>query len=146
MKEIRRKYVQGNTVVENKSSPFGGKDYDSLTDDFCSAAKSVFTDPNTYQRVGGMKQLDTPFDSGMTLVMSLWDDAAASMLWLDSQYPVDADPSKPGVTRGPCGTDTGKPDDERRLTPNSYVQYSNIRYGEIDSTYTSNADMEIFLQ
>ena len=100
----------------------------------------------TVVRVGGMGQLGGPFEKGMTLVMSLWDDSAANMLWLDSQYPVDADPSKPGVTRGPCGTDTGKPDDERKLTPNSYVAYSNIRYGEIDSTCTTNDEMEVFLQ
>ena len=27
---------------------------------------------------------------GMVLVMSLWDDHDARMLWLDSKYPVDA--------------------------------------------------------
>ena len=145
VKEIRRKYLQGGTVVENQPTTFAGKAFDSLTDDFCDAAKTLFTDPKTYQKLGGMKQLGGNFDKGMTLVMSLWDDSAASMLWLDSQYPVDADPSKPGVTRGPCGTDTGKPEDERKLTPNSYVAFSNIRYGEIDSTYSSN-DMEVFLQ
>ena len=143
--EIRRKYVQGSTVVENAASTFGSKSFDSLSDDFCAAAKTLFTDPNTYQRLGGMKQLDGPFDKGMTLVMSLWDDAAASMLWLDSDYPTDADPSKPGVARGPCSVDSGKPADERRKTPSSYVAFSNIRYGEIDSTYSAD-DAEVFLQ
>ena len=36
-------------------------------------------------------------DNGFVLVMSEWDDGAAHMLWLDSNYPPDADPSKPGV-------------------------------------------------
>ena len=37
-------------------------------------------------------------ENGYVLVMSEWDDGAAHMLWLDSNYPPDADPSKPGVT------------------------------------------------
>ena len=37
-------------------------------------------------------------DNGYVLVMSEWDDGAAHMLWLDSNYPPDADPSKPGVS------------------------------------------------
>lgn len=46
---------------------------------------------------------------GMVLVMSLWDDHAAYMLWLDSDYPLDANPNDPGVKRGPCPRDSGKP-------------------------------------
>ena len=34
-------------------------------------------------------------ENGYVLVMSEWDDGAAHMLWLDSNYPPDADPSKP---------------------------------------------------
>lgn len=49
-------------------------------------------------------------ERGMVLVMSFWDDSAANMLWLDSSYPLDKDPSAPGVSRGPCSTDSGKPD------------------------------------
>ena len=37
-------------------------------------------------------------ENGYVLVMSEWDDGAAHMLWLDSNYPPDADPSKPGVS------------------------------------------------
>ena len=43
------------------------------------------------------------------LVMSLWDDGAAHMLWLDSEYPPDRDPSEPGVSRGSCSPDSGDP-------------------------------------
>ena len=41
--------------------------------------------------------------------MSLWDDGAAHMLWLDSEYPPDRDPSEPGVSRGSCSPDSGDP-------------------------------------
>ena len=37
-------------------------------------------------------------ENGYVLVMSEWDDGAAHMLWLDSNYPPDADPTKPGVS------------------------------------------------
>ncbi len=73
-------------------------------------------------------------DRGMVLVMSLWDDHEVNMLWLDSDYPLDKDPSTPGVARGPCSTDSGKPSDVENNHPNSSVTYSNIRYGELGST------------
>jgi len=41
----------------------------------------------------------TPFlpSLGMVLVMSLWDDNAVDMLWLDSNYPLNKDPNAPGT-------------------------------------------------
>lgn len=33
------------------------------------------------------------------------------MLWLDSTYPTDADPSTPGKGRGTCATSSGVPAD-----------------------------------
>jgi len=49
------------------------------------------------------------FKRGVVLVMSMWDDHEANMLWLDSDYPLDKDPSLPGVKRGSCSRDSGKP-------------------------------------
>jgi cellulose 1,4-beta-cellobiosidase len=66
------------------------------------------------------------------LVLSLWDDHAVHMLWLDSSYPPGR--TGPGVARGPCGTDTGVPSDVESKYPNAYVRYLDIRYGEIGST------------
>ena len=73
--------------------------------------------------------------NGMVLVMSLWDDHDANMLWLDSDYPLDADPNKPGINRGPCPRDSGKPEDVENNYPNSSVKFSKIRVGDIGSTY-----------
>ena len=50
------------------------------------------------------------FDAGMVLVLSIWDDHAVNMLWLDSDYPTDADASAPGVSRGPCAVTSGTPE------------------------------------
>ena len=36
-------------------------------------------------------------ERGHVLVMSLWDDHDVNMLWLDSDYPLDKDPSEPGT-------------------------------------------------
>merc|ERR1712080_699903 len=54
---------------------------------------------------------------------------------LDSNYPLDKDPSKPGVNRGPCPEDSGVPEDMESNYPDATVKYFNVRYGEIGSTY-----------
>jgi cellulose 1,4-beta-cellobiosidase len=46
---------------------------------------------------------------GMVLALSIWDDHAAGMYWLDSTYPTNASTSSPGVARGPCSTTSGDP-------------------------------------
>jgi hypothetical protein len=74
-------------------------------------------------------------DRGMVLVMSLWDDSAVNMLWLDSDFPADRPASAPGVSRGPCATTSGKPDELMKDSPDSNVKYSNIKYGSIGSTF-----------
>merc|ERR1711977_792145 len=73
-------------------------------------------------------------EHGMVLVLSLWDDHDVSMLWLDSDFPTDQDPSTPGVARGTCSKDSGKPSDVENNHPDASVTFSNIRYGEIGST------------
>jgi hypothetical protein len=71
--------------------------------------------------------------------MSVWDDHAANMLWLDSNYPLDKPASTPGVARGPCATTSGVPKDVEANQGNSQVTFSNIRFGDIGSTYTGTA-------
>merc|ERR1712126_322434 len=73
--------------------------------------------------------------NGMVLVMSLWDDHDANMLWLDSNYPLDKDPSEPGVNRGPCPEDSGVPADVEAEFPDATVIFSKVRVGDLDSTY-----------
>ena len=77
---------------------------------------------------------------GMVLVMSLWDDHSAYMLWLDSDYPLDKNPNDPGVKRGPCSRDSGKPWEVEKQYPNAGVSYSNIKFGEIGSTVEFESD------
>jgi len=78
--------------------------------------------------------MDEAMTKGMVLVLSLWDDHEADMLWLDSNYPTDADPSTPGVARGTCDTNSGDPTTVERDQADASVTFSNIKYGEIGST------------
>ncbi|KAG8733819.1 hypothetical protein FRC10_012129, partial [Ceratobasidium sp. 414] len=50
-------------------------------------------------------------DQGMVLMMSVWDDHAVNMLWLDSDYPMAASGSSPGVHHGSRAMTSGVPAD-----------------------------------
>merc|ERR1711998_531945 len=76
--------------------------------------------------------IEKAIDAGVVLVMSLWDDHAANMLWLDSTYPVDS--TDPGALRGYCSADSGKPKDVESAQANSHVIFSDIKFGPIGST------------
>ena len=139
--EIRRLYVQNGQVIQNSQTNIAGMDtFDSITDDFCNAQKTAFGDTNSFEDRGGIKVMGEAFEEGgMVLVMSLWDDHAVNMLWLDSDYPTDADPSQPGVARGPCPTTSGVPTDVESQSPGATVIFSNIKFGPIGSTFKQPA-------
>ena len=77
--------------------------------------------------------------------MSMWDDHDANMLWLDSNYPLDKDPSQPGVNRGPCPEDSGTPEDMESNYPDATVKYFNVKFGDIGSTYPGGIQILIQL-
>ena len=104
LSEIRRIWVQNNETIQSSTITVGGKKFNSITDDFCNTQKQAFGDPNDYEKRGGHKAMGEAMDRGMVLVISLWDDYANHMLWLDSDYPPNKSPSLPGVARGPCET------------------------------------------
>ena len=99
----------------------------------CSDMKSVFGDDDDTKAKGGLKQMGKSMDNGMVLVLSIWDDGAAHMLWLDSTYPIDK--TGPGGPRGTCPTSSGVPSDVRRQHPYAHVIFDKISIGEIGSTY-----------
>jgi len=101
----------------------------------CAQSKVAFGDIDDFADHGGMGSMGVSLQRGHVLVMSMWDDHDANMLWLDSNYPLDKDPSIPGVNRGPCPTDSGKPEDMEANYPDATAKFWNIRVGEIDSTY-----------
>ena len=137
--EIRRIYVQNGKVIQNSYSTFPTlTQYNSISDAFCAAQKTEFGDTNNFASKGGLAQMGKAFEQGMVLVLSLWDDYAVNMLWLDSDYPTTKSASTPGVARGPCSTSSGVPTDVESQSGNAYVTYSNLKFGALGSTFKSS--------
>jgi len=68
------------------------------------------------------------------MAISLWDDVAVNMLWLDSAYPLDKPVTDPGVKRGDCpGGETSTPTYVRKTFPNAWVSFQNAFVGPIGS-------------
>ncbi|KAF4045764.1 Glycosyl hydrolase family 7 [Phytophthora infestans] len=133
--DVQRFYVQDGVTLEMPRSTFPAvKTMKSLTDTQCSAAKKLFGDMDDHKAKGGLAQMGEAMKSGMVLTMSLWTDHAAQVLWLDSDYPVTADPKKPGVSRGTCAKTTGVPKEVIAEQADATVAFSNIRVGDIGST------------
>lgn len=138
LSEIRRLYVQNGQVIKNSVSKISGvTETNSISDSFCKEQKTAFGDTNSFENLGGMSAMGGAIGRGMVLALSIWDDHAVNMLWLDSTYPTDADPAKPGIARGTCPTDSGVPSKIEVSEADASVIYSNIKFGAIDSTYSA---------
>ncbi|KAJ9142823.1 Glucanase [Coniochaeta hoffmannii] len=137
LREIRRLYVQDERIIENAIVQVPGIDKgNSLTDEFCAQEKKAFGGVNAFAAQGGMRGMGEALRRGMVLVFSVWDDAGSSMKWLDATFPDNSDPAKdPGTGRGPCKADEGKAEDLVRTAPWAKVKFSNVKSGEIGSTY-----------
>lgn len=134
LNEIKRFYVQNSKIIPNSVSTITGVTGNSITDSFCTAQKTAFGDTNEFSVKGGLATMSKALSTGMVLVMSIWDDHAADMLWLDSTYPTTK--TGPGGPRGTCATTSGVPADVEKNSPGASVTYSNIKWGPINSTYT----------
>jgi cellulose 1,4-beta-cellobiosidase len=130
---IRRSYVQGGKVISNSESKIAGVDAtNEITDAFCDQQKTAFGDNNYFKTLGGMGGFSDALASPMVLSMSIWDDHAADMNWLDSTYPVGG--TAPGNARGACDPLAGVPATVEAAHPDASVTFSNIRFGPIGST------------
>ena len=137
LSQIKRFYVQGGKVIPNSNVALEGVDpVNHISADFCSQQKTLFDDTNHFETVGGLSRMGESLKN-MVLVLSVWDDHAVSMNWLDSHFPTDADPTAPGVTRGRCDPTAGEPAKVEKEHPDAFVVYSNIKYGSINSTFTT---------
>jgi cellulose 1,4-beta-cellobiosidase len=133
--QIKRFYVQNGKLIPNSQSNIAGVTGNSITTAYCLAEKAAFGDQDPFTAHGGMASMSKALAGGMTLVMSIWDDHYANMLWLDSTYPVTK--TGPGGPRGTCSTSSGVPADVESQSPGASVTYSNIKFGPINSTYTA---------
>jgi cellulose 1,4-beta-cellobiosidase len=133
---IRRLYVQNGVVIQNSETNIPGiTTTNEIDTTFCEQQKVAFGDTDTFDSKGGITAMGDAMSTGMVLVLSLWDDYAVSMLWLDSDFPTDG--TAPGNLRGTCPTTSGVPVTVEADSPNAQVIYSNIKFGAIGSTFSS---------
>merc|ERR1711988_1570525 len=123
-------------IIEHPSYTVNGKQHSTITEDFCSDWVAVTQDGTNFLERGGLDAVEKAIDAGVVLVMSLWDDHYANMLWLDSTYPTDG--SQPGSYRGACSIDSGKPEDVEKDQADATVKFSDIKFGPIGSTTKSS--------
>ncbi|KAF4633191.1 hypothetical protein G7Y89_g4935 [Cudoniella acicularis] len=134
LKEIRRIYVQNGKVIQNSAVNVTGlKAVNSMDNEYCTAQKKVFPTTDAFAAQGGMSKMGDALGRGMVLVFSIWDDASGGMLWLDSTTGTG-----PGSVRGPCSTSSGKAADIQANYSDAAVTFSNIKAGEIGSTFASS--------
>ncbi|KAJ5469202.1 hypothetical protein N7475_006954 [Penicillium sp. IBT 31633x] len=139
LSEIKRFYVQNGRVIPQSVSTISAVSGNSITESFCSAQKTVFKDTDVFAKHGGMAGMSAGLSEGMVLVMSLWDDHQANMLWLDSTYPTTASSTTPGAARGSCDISSGVPAEVEANHPDAHVIYSNIKVGPLGSTFNSGS-------
>jgi hypothetical protein len=115
--EIRRIYIQGGKLYRNPSVKLPGdsREFSALSEEFCRATVSDWS----AKEWRTLPKLGESFEQGHVLVFSLWD--SSDMGWLDSgEY-------------GPC--DSPSKEEIEAEYPEMTVTWSNIRYGDIDTTY-----------
>merc|ERR1712048_582130 len=132
LKEVRQFYHQDGKKVEHPTYTVNSKKHNTISTEFCEDWVAETKDGTNFLGQGGMDSVDKALENGVVLVMSLWDDHEANMLWLDSTYPVDG--TSPGDKRGTCSTDSGVPKDVEEKHGKSKVKFSDIRYGRLGST------------
>ncbi|TDZ36984.1 Endoglucanase type C [Colletotrichum trifolii] len=123
LKELRRMYVQdGKVVLNNVVNLADVPRQNFMNDDYCDA-----TGAGDFLRLGGMTQMGEAMTRGMVLALSIWWDDATYMEWLDQGK------------AGPCSATEGNPINIVGVEPNPEVTFSNIRFGEINSTMSLKA-------
>merc|ERR1712232_1480756 len=130
--EVKQFYTQDGKTIEHPMYSVNGNTHDTITDDYCKDWVATTQDGTNFLDKGGLQTWGSAMDAGVVLVMSLWDDHYANMLWLDSTYPVDS--TDPGADRGSCPTSSGVPADVESQQGDSSVKFSDIKFGPIGST------------
>merc|ERR1711907_716387 len=130
--EGKQFYTQNGKTIEHPNYTVNGNQHNDITDDYCKDWVAETKDGTNFLEKGGLGAVEQAFEKGVVLVMSMWDDHYANMLWLDSTYPVDS--SDPGAARGPCPTTSGDPKDVESSQGSAKVTFSDIKFGKIGTT------------
>ncbi|OAL43067.1 glycoside hydrolase [Pyrenochaeta sp. DS3sAY3a] len=113
LQAIVRKYVQNGVVIENAAKNI------TMDQAFCSAQGGA----EMYSKLGGHKGMGDALSRGMVLAMSIWWDEGGFMKWLDSGE------------AGPCNATEGDPKVIQTIEKRPVVNFSQIKWGEIGSTF-----------
>lgn len=124
--EIRRLYIQDGRIIANAAVNTTGTAsanstaVNSITDAYC-------TNPGNprFEDLGGLPAMGKALSRGMVLIFSIWWDVGGYMNWLDSG------------NAGPCNATEGNTDVIRIVQPDPTVTFSQIKWGEIGSTYSA---------
>ncbi|EEY16316.1 hypothetical protein D7B24_001122 [Verticillium nonalfalfae] len=134
--ELSTTFIQNDEVivVPVPNSEGVPSDSNTVNPEYCTAYNIAWDERDRQAEIGGFGALNSALALPMVVVLSIWADHYANMLWLDSIYPPE-DPTKPGAARGACPTDSGVPSAVIAQNPSAHVVWSDIRYGPIGSTY-----------
>ncbi|KAH6887636.1 concanavalin A-like lectin/glucanase domain-containing protein [Thelonectria olida] len=128
LKELHRHYLQDGEIIQSAVVNIAGPPkINFLNDEYCTA-----TGASAFMRLGGMRGMGEAMSRGMVLVMSLWWDETGYMNWLDQG------------NNGPCNATEGSPASILKAEPNPEVTFSNIRIGEINSTFSRPIGRETY--
>lgn len=112
LQSVERKYVQNGVVFEDQPKNI------TLNDETCTASGAEM-----FMKLGAMKGMGEALSRGMVLAISVWWDAGGFMQWLD------------GGESGPCNATEGSPENILKVQPFPSATFSNIKWGEIGSTF-----------
>jgi cellulase len=122
LQAIKRFYVQNGKIIANAAvNETGAVPYNEIDTPYCEAHSggSHFLD------LGGIPTIGGALTRGMVLIFSIWWDTSGNMTWLDSG------------SAGPCTADEGNPSVIQQVQPDTQVTWSNIKWGEINTTFTA---------
>lgn len=125
MTEIRWLYVQDGRIIKSTAVNTGNTTgIDFMNDaDLCGLPGKA----ERYIDLGGTAGMGKALGRGMVLIFSVWWDEGGFMNWLDS-----------GET-GRCKATEGDLKEIVKFEPNPTVTWSNVKWGEIGSTFSVTA-------
>lgn len=107
--------IQNNVQLEWNGSK--DQEYTVMDEDYCKNVAHV----TEYGNRGGNAAFTKSFQRGHVLALSIWTDGCMS--WLDAG------------AAGPCSNSCPGQSTLVSQNKNAFVEYSNIKFGDIDSTY-----------
>ena len=127
---IKRFYVQDGVVIPNSMVNLPGlpSDNHAITQEYCTDKMTVLGDSTAFNQHGGLAGMGESLARSAVLVLSLWDDLSGGMGWLDGSTG-----SGEGGARGSCPAPPAASD------PKASVTFSNIKVGDINSTFVQPA-------